>query len=126
MQTITNTKTLTAAIKQLEGVKRAEGNLLKEHFQFTIDSLNPINIVKEKINHAFHSDGMATKLIGSGLGIATSMLTGTIIGGSGNNPIRKLLATAIHGKIISLSNSEEIKDKGISWLSNALQKIKIK
>ena len=48
MQLIKDNKSLAQAISSLENAKKSQKNLLKEHFVYTIDSLNPINVVKEK------------------------------------------------------------------------------
>ena len=49
MQVIKNNKSLAEAIAQLELQKQTEEELLKEHFLYTVDSLNPLNIIKENI-----------------------------------------------------------------------------
>ena len=48
MQVIKDNKSLTAAIAELENVKKCEGILLRKHFEFTVHSLNPIKKKKKK------------------------------------------------------------------------------
>lgn len=130
MQTITNNKSLSEAILHLEGVKKSEETLLKQHFQYTVDSLNPINIVKEKFNETIHAPGFKgmifKNLFKLGSGIFSANLAGGLLSGS----FKGLLSSAVQNKVLSyVDNPEEIhdiKEKGLSFLTKSLQKLKIK
>jgi hypothetical protein len=50
MQAINNNKSLADAITALQNQQYSELNLLKSHLDYTLDSLNPINILKEKFS----------------------------------------------------------------------------
>lgn len=129
MQVIKDNKSLAQAIAHLENVKRSEGYLLKEHFNFTVHSLNPINIVKEKFNQTIHAPGFKGKILSSVFGIASGYFTNSLLVGGSTNPIKKIIGTFIQNKIANLSqdvDTEELKEKGITLLSDTLQKLKIK
>lgn len=128
MQVIKDNKSLAEAIAHFESVKKSEGNLLKEHFKFTIHSLNPINIVKEKFNETIHAPGIKGKILSSIFGIATGYFTNNLIVGSSSNPLKKIVGSFVQNKVASLStlNTDDVKDKSISFLSDTLQKLKIK
>ena len=127
MQVINSNKTLAEAIALLENVQKSEANLLKEHFHFTVHSLNPLNMIKEKFNDLISSPNSKNKLLQQTLGIATSLLTNRLILGSSNSIVKKILATLVQTGVARLPmiNSMTIKKDGISFLQNVLAKMKI-
>ncbi|WP_395066873.1 hypothetical protein [Flavobacterium sp.] len=127
MQVIKDNRSLAKAIADLENVKKSEANLLKEHFNFTVDSLNPINMVKEKFNETFNSPDLKGKIFSTLFSVGTGLLTNNLIVGSSLNPIKKIAANLIQNQIVSLSqNTDAIKEKGVTFLQDTLQKLKIK
>lgn len=127
MQVIKDNKSLAEAIARLENVKKSQANLLKEHFDFTVYSLNPVNMVKEKINDAIHAPGLKGKIFSSAFSLATGYFTNNLIVGASANPIKKLVASFVQNKVANLSlDTEDLKDKGISLVSDTLKKLKIK
>lgn len=136
MQTIKNNKTLTAAIQHLENVKQSEANLLKEHFYFTVDSLNPVNIVKEKFNDTINAPGFKGMIFKNLFKVATGLATSNIVGGLTGGPIKKMIGSVLQTQVLSLvdkatdtadsTNIVDVKEKGFSFLRNTLQKMKIK
>lgn len=127
MQTINNNKSLAQAIAHLENVKKSELNLLKEHYNFTVHSLNPINMVKEQFNTALHSPNLKGKILNTLFTIGTGLLTNNLIVGSSLNPFKKIVANVVQNKILSLAeNTTDIKGKSTSFLIKNLQKLKIK
>ncbi|MBC7523578.1 MAG: hypothetical protein H7239_03980 [Flavobacterium sp.] len=121
MQTIKDNKTLAEAIAHLENVKKSELNLLKEHFHYTVHSLNPINIVKDKISDVFTSPTLKSD-------IATGIIAvgSTFIKGSGLNPIKNIVASLFKAQASKVvDNADEIKNNGLNFLQNSLQKLKI-
>lgn len=128
MQVIKDNKSLAAAIAELENIKKAEGILLRKHFEFTVHSLNPINMVKEKFNETINSPDLKGKILGTAFSLASGYFTNSLIVGSSANPLKRMLASFVQNKVSSLSsvNTDEVKEKSISFLSNSLQKLKIK
>ncbi|MES2543254.1 MAG: hypothetical protein V4548_00090 [Bacteroidota bacterium] len=128
MQTITNNKTLCEAIAQLESVKASQLSLLKHHYKFTVDSLNPINIIKEKINETFTSPNLKSNLFKTGLGIVTGLLTNKFIVGPSGGIVKKIVGGLVQSNLSKLTtvDPEEMKESGKSFLKNVLSKMKIK
>ncbi len=128
MQTITNNKTLCEAIAQLESVKASQLSLLKHHYKFTVDSLNPINIIKEKINETFTSPNLKSNLFKTGLGIVTGLLTNKFIVGPSGGIVKKIVGGLVQNNLSKLTtvDPEEMKESGKSFLKNVLSKMKIK
>lgn len=130
MQTIKNNKSLAAAIAHLENVKASEANLLNEHFKFTVHSLNPVNIIKEKFNDTIHAPGFKGMVFKNLFKVATGLATSNLVGGIGGGPIKKMIGSVLQTEVLSLVNNaaetKDLKDKGISFLQSTLQKMKIK
>ena len=128
MQVIKDTKSLAEAIAHLENVHASEGILLKEHFQFTISSLNPVNIIKDKISDTFSSPIFKNEIVKGSLGIATGLLSNSLIVGASGGLLNKVVASLVQTGIskVTSSNTEAMKDSGISFLKKVLTKMKIK
>jgi hypothetical protein len=126
MQLIKDNKSLAQAIANLENIKKSETNLLKEHFVYTIDSLNPINIVKEKFNETINSPDLKGKFLSSLFSIGTGLVANNLIVGNSLNLIRKIAANLVQNQLSSLNpDTDFLKEKGISLLKGTLQKLKI-
>lgn len=128
MQVIKDTKSLAEAIAHLENIHASEGILLKEHFQFTISSLNPMNIIKDKISDTFSSPIFKNEIVKGSLGIATGLLSNSLIVGASGGLLNKVVASLVQTGIskVTSSNTEAMKDSGISFLKKVLTKMKIK
>jgi len=141
--TVKDNKTLNEAIAFLENQQRSDAYLLKEHFEFTKQELNPVNIVKDKIQDvkesiqgAISSPSLKGKLIKSGLGLASGFLAKRFLIGSGGGIVSKLAGTALQTGVSTLLmkapdsleniNVDKVKYDGISMLQKGLSKLKIK
>lgn len=109
MQVIKDDRSLAEAIRIMENQQRAELDLLKRHFEFTVDQLNPVNIVKEKISEAvssigetISSDSFKSKALKFGVGLASGFLTKKIIVGSSGGIFKKLLGMAVQAGVSGL------------------------
>lgn len=106
MQVIKDDRTLAEAILALENQRRAELDLLKQHFDYTIDSLNPVTILKEKLGDAVStvgetvtSDSFKSKALKLGVGLASGFLTKKLIVGSSGGIFKKLLGMAVQAAV---------------------------
>jgi len=141
--TVKDNKSLNEAIAFLENQQKSDMYLLKEHFEFTKQELNPANIVKDKIHDlkenfqsALTSPSLKGKLLKGALGIATGFLTKRFIVGPTGGIMSKLAGTALQTGVSSLLmkapdtlenvHLENIKEDGISMLQKGLGKLKIK
>ncbi len=128
MQAIKDNKSLAEAIAHLEAVRKSEGNLLHEHFKYTVHELNPINIVKEKFNSLFTSPTLRNEAVQAGIGLAGGLLTNKLIVGASGGFIRKALGMVAQAGItkMTIKDPEAIKESGASLLQSWLTKLKIK
>ncbi len=123
MYRINSDKTLAEAIRNLEAQRLLELEILKKHTEYTLNQINPINIVKEKIHDGFSSIGATVTsssfkngLLKTGIGLATGFLTKKVLVGSNAGILKRLLGTAVQaavsGFIIKkLPDEEEIDTK---------------
>lgn len=95
METITSAAELKIAIKQLELEHAIQGELLKEQFFITVDSLTPTSIIKRTLNDIATSPYLIDNIIGSAMGIVTGYFSKLITVGSSHNIFRKLLGSVL-------------------------------
>ena len=128
MQAIKDNKTLAEAIAFYENKKKSELGLIRQHFDFTVDSLNPLNIIKEKIATAINAPGIKGKLFNTLFTIGTGMIGNNFLVGKSLNPIKKIAINLLQSQVTKLVDNPpvNIKDKSISFIQEALQKLKIK
>ena len=106
MQVIKDDQSLAEAIRELENQQRAELNLLKVHFDYTIEHLNPVNIIKEKfsetvssIGETVTSESFKSKALKIGVGLASGFLTKKLVVGSSGGFFRKLLGMGVQAAV---------------------------
>ncbi|MFY0484101.1 hypothetical protein ACI6PS_16000 [Flavobacterium sp. PLA-1-15] len=106
MQVIKDDLSLAEAIRQLENQRRAELSLLKAHFEFTVDNLNPVNIIKEKfsegvsaIGETVTSESFKSKALKIGVGLASGFLTKKLVVGSSGGFFKKLLGMGVQAAV---------------------------
>lgn len=132
ISTVRDNKTLNEAIVFLENKQKADLYLLKEHFEFTKEQLNPIHIIKEEFNDFVSSPSLKNKLITGGVSLLSGFLAKKFVIGSGAGMVSKLAGTALQTGVTGLlmknvpENMTTFKDKGISLLQKGLNKLKIK
>lgn len=127
MQVINSSKSLAEAISNLENEHQTEENILKEHFKFTIHSLNPLNMMKEKYNDLLASPHLKNKFIQGSIGLLAGLLTNNFILGSSSTILKKVFETTVLTGVskVPLIDSIQFKRNGISFLQNILSKMKI-
>lgn len=132
MITVRDNKSLTEAIAFLENQRQSELYLLKEHFEFTKDQLNPIKIIKDGFSDAIHSPDLKSKLLKGAVGLASGFFAKKFVIGGGGGIVSTLAGTALQTGVTGLimknvpENLEDMKDNGISLLQKGLSKLKIK
>ena len=128
MQVIKNQQSLAEAIIALENKQRFEENLLKAHFKHTLSSLNPVNIIKDKFKETFSAPAFKNKMVQGTLGIATGLLTNSILTGPAGNFLNNVLANLLQTGISKITTypRQSLKNSGISLLKTVLTKMKIK
>jgi hypothetical protein len=102
MKTITSAAELKIAIKQLELEHSIKGEVLKEQFFVTIESLTPANIIKRSLNDIATSPFLVDNIIGSAVGLITGYLSKIITVGSTKNPFKKLLGNVLQFAVTNI------------------------
>ena len=102
MYTINSDKSLGEAIQSLEAQRILQLEILKKTAEHTLHELNPVNIVKEKIQEGFSnigktvsSKGFKNSLFKTGIGLATGFLTRKLLLGANAGILKRVLATAV-------------------------------
>jgi hypothetical protein len=87
-----------------------------------------VNIIKDKFKETFSAPVFKNKMVQGTLGIATGLLTNSIIASSSGNLLNKVLANMIQTGISKITTypMSSLKNIGISLLITVLTKMKIK
>lgn len=106
MYKINSDKTLSNAIRNLEAQRILELEILKRHTEYTLQELNPVNIVKEKIHDGISnigetvtSFGFKNSLLKTGIGLVTGFLTKKLLVSSNAGVLKRLLGTAVQAAV---------------------------
>ena len=78
-------------IQLLEVQQALEGELLKEQFYRTYESLKPVNLLKRSLSEVGSSPYLIDNIIGTAIGLATGYISKKIVVGGSGNLFRKLL-----------------------------------
>lgn len=127
MQTIKDDKTLANKIVDLQNQQDSELTLLKSHIDYTLDSLNPINIIKEKFNFFDKSPVQKSDTIKEIVEIGTNLIGSRLLFGGKLNPLNNILPTLIQKSVnaILTRNPEITEFSTKKFLKNILSKIRI-
>jgi len=95
MEKITCTAELKLAIQNLEFQQEVQGQLLKDHFFVTFESLKPINLIKNTLIEITSSPYLNDNMLGAIMGLISGYLSKKIAVGTSNSLIRKILGAAL-------------------------------
>jgi hypothetical protein len=95
MENITSAVALKNAIQLLEADQAVKGQLLKEQFYLTYESLKPVNLIKNALHDISSSPYLIDNILSTSMGIASGFLTNKIFVGRSGNIIRNLLGTVL-------------------------------
>ena len=120
------TDLLNEKIISLENRKAHELKLLKEHFYFVHEELKPVNLIKNTLHEVFSSPELKHNVMGNAIGLATGYLSKKILFGASNNPLKRILGSAMQFVIANTvsKHSDKIKDVGQNLLIRILKHIK--
>jgi hypothetical protein len=94
MQSITSTTGLKEAIQQLEDKQAAEGRLLKEQFNLTYASLQPVNLIKN-FTEAVTSPDIITNLLSASIGLSAGFFSKRIFATTSGNIFKKVFGSLL-------------------------------
>ena len=95
MEKITCAAELKLAIQNLEFQKEVQGQLLKDHFFVTFESLKPINLIKNTLFEITSSPYLIDNMLGAILGMVSGYISKKIAVGTSNSLFRKILGAAM-------------------------------
>ena len=95
MENITSKNSLKNAIQLLEVEQAIQGQLLKEQFYLTCESLKPVNLIKSTLKDIVLSPNLIDRILGNAIGLATGYLSKKILIGTSGNIFRKLFGSIL-------------------------------
>ena len=93
MQNITTSVELKNAIQILEVEQAIKGQVLKEQFYATYESLKTVNLIKSTLKEAVTSPLLMDNILGTVLGLATGYYSKKFLIGTSGNILRKLFGS---------------------------------
>ena len=126
MKQTTPNSLLDEAIQQLETKRDMELIQLKSGFNEVLDSLKPINLIKDTLRKVTTSTDLKEGVGKTAIGVASGLLVKNILFRKTHNPLkliaRVMLQTVATG--LAASNSDKIKSTGQKLFHVLLSKIK--
>lgn len=120
MQQINSSKDLADAISILETKRKDQGNILREQFYLTYESLKPLNIIKNTLKDAATSGELKDNIMNTSVGLAAGYISKKVFEGVSNNPLKKLFGSALMFGITNIvtRNPETMKLLGSKFLNS--------
>ncbi|HBG23767.1 MAG: hypothetical protein A2X17_06550 [Bacteroidetes bacterium GWF2_41_61] len=114
MKNINSKKDLEKAIYALAQLQSAQGELLKAQFERSIESLKPVNIIKNSFNNMVKSPDLLKNIISTSVGLTSGYVSNKIFVGNSRNIIRKFIGGIIQVGVTTIvsSNPEAVKRVG--------------
>lgn len=111
MHNITNTAELQDVIQLLEVEQAIKGQLLKEQFRETFESLKPVNVLKNALKDITTSPNLTDNILGAVMGLASGYLSKKVFIGTSGNIFRKLLGSVMQFGVSNLvtNNPDTVK-----------------
>ncbi|MEN6619529.1 MAG: hypothetical protein ABFC28_08595 [Rikenellaceae bacterium] len=124
MQKITSTTELKEAITQLGYEQAIRGQLLKEQFSITLDSIRPVNLIKDTLKDVVESPDLISNILSTSLGLTAGYFTNRMFAGSSGNLLKRLFGNIIQLGITTIiaTNPEAVKSFGKCVLQNIFSK----
>jgi hypothetical protein len=124
MQSISTTAELKNAIELLEAEQAVKGQLLKEQFYVTYESLKPIAVLRRTLKELTSSQYLVDNIPGAVMGLVSGFLSRKLIVGRSANIFRKLLGSVLQFGVTNVvaRKSDAIQSTGLSIFQHYLQK----
>ncbi len=120
MQNITSAAGLKDAIQVLEAEHVIKGQLLKDQFFLTYESLKPVNLIRNTLKEISSSPYLIDNISGAAMGLASGFLSRKIFVGTSGNLIRRLIGSILQFGVTNVvaQNSGVIKSAGLAILQH--------
>ena len=102
MEKITCAAELKIAIQSLEFQRDVQGELLKEQFYVTFESLKPANMIKTTLHEITSSPYLIDNMLGAITGIVSGYISKKIAVGTSHSVIRKVMGSVLQFSITNL------------------------
>lgn len=102
MQNITSVTELKNAIQLLEVEHAEKGQLLKEQFYVTYESLKPVNLIASTLNDIKKSPYLIENILGAAMGLATGFYSNKLIFNSRGSKLKKLIGIVLQFGVTNL------------------------
>ena len=114
MEKITCAAELKIAIQNLEFEQEVQGQLFKEHFFLTFDSLKPANLIKNTLQDITSSPYLLDNMLGSVMGMFSGYLSKKIAVGTSHNLFRKMAGSLLQFGVTNIvaQHSDILKSVG--------------
>jgi len=124
MENITCAAELKIAIQTLKFEQEIQGKLLKEEFLITIESLKPVNIIKNTLHDITQSPYLIDNVLGAVTGLVSGYLSKKIAVGTSHNLIRKMVGAFLQFGVTNLvaKNTDVLKTVGNFIIQKFLHK----
>lgn len=124
MNKITSVTELRSAILLIEIKQLKEGQLLKEQFKKTYESLKPVNLIKNTVSELLVAPDLKSDLLNAALSLTAGFLSKKLMVGDSVNPLKKLVGTLLQLGVTSIvsKNADGIKSIGANLIDTVLGK----
>jgi hypothetical protein len=95
MQNISSSAGLKNAIQLLEVEQAVKWQLLKDQFNITLESLKPLNLLRNALKDFTSSPNLIDNVLGTVIGLASGYASKKLFLGTSVNLIRKLLGSVL-------------------------------
>jgi len=95
MENITCAADLKLAIQNLEFEREVQGQLLRDHFFITFESLKPVNLIKNTLHEITSSPYLIDNMLGAIMGIVSGYISRKIAVGTSHSIVRKIVGSVL-------------------------------
>lgn len=92
---ITTVAQLREAVLLLKAQQTSEGELLREHFMMTYETMRPVNLIKSAFNEVTESQELKEHVLSSVVGLAVGHASKKVFESVSDSPAKELFGTAI-------------------------------
>lgn len=128
MEKLTTYEGLLLKINEMQSKRDYEKLSLQNEFTDFKQSLKPSNLIRGLFRDIKESSDVKNDVLRGVVGLASGFLTNKFLLGSLHGPLKTALSAIIPGLFTSfaIKTPETFKEKGLPWLTQLLQSLKIK
>ena len=114
MENISCAAELKLAISENQFELEVQGQLLKEEFFNVIDSIKPVNLIKNALTEITSSPYLIENMLGAVMGLVSGYISKKIAVGTSHNLFRKLMGSLLQFGVTNLvaQHPEQLKNLG--------------